>query len=123
MIRHDSDIRHGLAHIEIGAPVVQATIGEQRFSAHALSRFFEQLRSGHKEALVDFSSAFEGVIGHKEHSQLDEFGMFGRFAGRLALTESGLAIIEQQLHGESPANLQGSLRGSLTEAVGVLRSS
>lgn len=122
MIRQDSDIRHSLAHIEIGEPAVQATVSGQRFSADALSGFFDKLREGHRQALGNHSDALADIVGYEEHDELDEYGMFGQFAGRLAVRESGLAIIEKELHHATPPELQASLRDSLTGAVAVLRA-
>lgn len=116
MIHGDADIQHGLAHLEIGTPAVQATISEQRFSAAALNSFFAQLRNGHRAVLEEYDSDLADVIGTGEHRELDGYGIFGQFAGRLSLRESGLSIVESVLHHGSSPSLQSGLRTSLVEA-------
>ena len=122
MIKTDQDIRHGLAHLEIGERAVQVTIAESRFSAEALTQFFSQLRSGHRAALSEHGDQLAAVIGNTEHDELDQLGIFGQFAGRMAIKESGLAIVESALHHSQPAALQEGLRASLQSAVATLRS-
>lgn len=122
MIKTDNDIRHALAHIEIGEAAVKATTGQQRFSPNTLSQFFRTLRESHREALVNYSTKFTNVIGLQEHDELHHYGMFGQFAGRIAVRESGLATIERELHSLSPPELQTALRGSLTQAANILKN-
>ena len=122
MIQTDQDIRHGLSHLEIGEPAVQATIAANRFSAEALSRFFTDLRNGHRAALAVHNDQLGSVVGSVEHRELDHYGIFGQFAGRMAIRESGLAVVESVLHHSYPAGLQDCLRASLKNAVATLRS-
>ena len=122
MIRTDHDIQHSLAHMEIGEPAVHATITDNQFPAANLINFFRELREGHRSALSQHSNTLVDVIGNAEHNELDEFGAFGQFAGRLAVRESGLATIESVLHHGSTPVLQDALRASLTSAVQSLRS-
>ena len=121
MIRSAEAIQHGLAHLEIGEPAVYATMAGNRFSAEALASFFGALRDGHRIAFSRYET-LAGVIGDEEHNELDAFGPFGQFAGRLALHESGLVTVEKELHVATPADLQEALRGSLGGAVQRLRS-
>ena len=90
MIRNEHDIQHALAHLEIGAPAVEATMGEHRFGQLALDNFFVTLRQGHREALTEHQSSLGSVVGQEELHELDQHGIFGRFAGRMAVRESGL---------------------------------
>jgi hypothetical protein len=123
MINSPEDIKHGLANIEIGEPVVLATIGQNNFSPRALSLFFKDLRDGHRDVLCDYSASLANVIGGQEHNELDKFGNFGQFAGRLSVKESGFTVIENELHSASSPDLRASLRESLTSAVQTLRAS
>lgn len=123
MIRGDHDIQHALAHLEIGAPAVDATITQQRFGASALSNFFATLRNGHRNALASHDERLKAVVGQQEMHDLDEYGVFGQFAGRMAIRESGLVTVESTLHHNPPELLRSALQASLTNAVGVLRNS
>jgi hypothetical protein len=127
MIRSPEDIRHGLAHLEIGEIAVLATTGDQpQIPLEAVAVFFENLRQGHRKALANYDPELGKIIGDTPHEQFARFGMYGKFAGQLALIEtrevSGLAIIERKLHHATPPGLQAELRSSLTNAVKAARS-
>lgn len=123
MIRNDSDIKHALAHLEIGEPAVVATIEQRRYGALALNGFFAALRTGHREALSTYRNGLgPEVIGYDESDELDHHGNFGVFAGRMALRESGIAIVEKYLHSGTPTELKAAMQSSLVNAVGRLRS-
>ncbi len=123
MIRGDHDVQHALAHLEIGAPAIDATITQRRFRASALSYFFAALRNGHHDALASHDRGLEAIVGQQEVHDLDEYGVFGRFAGRMAISENGLAVVESTLHHDPSEQLKNALQASLTNAVGILRSS
>jgi hypothetical protein len=122
----DEAVRHGLAHLEIGSPAIQATIVEQRFVPEALSRFFVVLRGGHQEVLRQHAErmgtpSLATVISSAEHQELDGLGPYGQFAGCMALHENGLTVVESVLHEISTPALQVELQASLAAAVNELR--
>lgn len=122
MISSDSEIKHGLAHLMIGEAFITNTITNNRFPADRLDRFFAAFRDSHRAALGQFTTRAAEIIGHNEHHELDSFGPNGQFAGRIALRESGLAIVEQHLHHGAPAGLNEALTASCASAVQILRS-
>lgn len=123
MIQSGEDIKHSLAHLEIGERVVMATATDKsEFTTQALTAFFEGLRNGHRDVLDAYYPHLADEIGYEEHDELDRFGVYGYFAGSLAVRESGLALIEHELHGVNPDGLQEELRASLVQAVAALRS-
>lgn len=121
MIRSDHDIQHGLAHLGIGESAVVVTMAENRFSAEALQKFFSELRAGHAAALSQHSDQLASVIQLNEHSELDQYGIFGQFAGRMAIKETGLTIVEQILHHDDSIELKEKLSVSLRNAAELLQ--
>ena len=122
MIKNDEEIQHSLLHMEIGAGFITKTIIETGYTKRSLTDFFAQLRQGHGAALSQYDSGLAEVIGGSEHHELDHLGPFGIFAGRMAVRESGFALVEKVLHTVNDPSLQTALQGSLASAVGALRS-
>lgn len=118
----DSDLRHSLAHMEIGEPVVRATIIDDRFTAAALQNFFMTLRNGHRVTLAGYKPELATIIGQEEHHELDACGPFGKFVGRIAMNESGIIAVENALHHGDTTDIQEKLRLSLTTAAANLRA-
>lgn len=106
----------------IGRAFVSNTVGSDRFSANQLDHFFGTFRSTHRSVLNDFIDRGDEIIGSDEHHELDQFGLAGKFAGRMSLRESGLAIVESKLHGSVPDGLEVALRKSCEAAVATLRN-
>ncbi len=121
MIRTDGDIQHGLAHLMIGEAFIANTIENDRFSAAQLDQFFGTFRESHRGALGQFTTRAAEIVGYDEHHELDDFGPHGKFAGKLSLRESGLAVVETELHHAAPAGLNEALKASCATAVAVLR--
>ena len=122
MIRGDHDIQHALAHMEIGALIVDTTIVQKRFGASAVEKFFSELRNGHRSALAEHDAALGEIIGYEEEEELKTYGAFGTFAGRLAMRESGLIAVESALHHVSSNELSTAFRSSLRNAVTILKN-
>lgn len=122
MIHTDSQIQHGLHHLEIWDPVVTNTIKSDRFSVEAIAAFFNSLRSSHAEVLRSHDPALAQIIVGEEHHELGVYGPNGQFADRLSLGERGLMIIEDRLHSGAPPELTTALDDSVRNAVAVLRS-
>lgn len=122
MIQTDGDIQHGLAHLMIGEAFIANTIDNDRFPTSKLDHFFAVFRDSHRNALDQFTPQAAEIIGYDEHHELDDFGRHGKFAGRLSLRESGLAIVETELHHAAPDGLNEALKASCATAVEALRS-
>jgi len=110
-------ISHTLEHMNIAELVVTATIVENRYSPEALNGFFEALRNGHRPILANHDPALEDVIGLEEVHELDHSGPFGKFVGRMAMTESGLIAVEHSLHGKHDDALESNFANSLRTAA------
>ncbi len=121
MIQTDADIQHGLAHMMIGEAFITNTIESDRFPVQRVNQFFGVFRDSHRAALGEYTDRAAEIIGYDEHHELDMFGVHGKFAGRLSVRESGLAIIESELHHGMPAGLEEALKSSCAAAVSVLR--
>jgi hypothetical protein len=121
MIRTDGDIQHGLAHLMIGEAFIENTINTERFSNSKLNEFFDFFRTSHRNALAYFTTKAFDIIGLDEHHELDSYGSYGKFAGRLSVRESGLTIVETELHHNAPEGLNEALNASCAAAVNILR--
>lgn len=119
-MKYEGDLKHSFAHIQIGDAVVQNTTGAQveRFTQAGLTGFFDELQDSYGTIFDQHQLA--GIIT-SEHHDFDAAGAFGKFAGRLAVRESGLVIIEKRLHHEAADSLLSiSLQGALRRSVGNL---
>ena len=123
MIERDEDIQHIISgHLGIGEGIIRVTVSERRFDPAKITDFFRELRTGHRKVLSAHDDRLAAVVGIEEHSELDEFGAFGQFAGRMAMHKSGLTIVESLLHDATPPGVQQAFTDSLTSAVQYLRS-
>jgi|GEM_PF-4367326 len=122
----ESNFQHSLAHLQIGDAVITNTVGAgpQRFGERACNDFYRNLRTGYGEVLAHYALVhgiedLAHVIEDEQHNEFDEIGNFGKFAGRIALRKSGLAIVEKQLHHEKP-DISAALRDALKHSVSTL---
>lgn len=122
----ESNLQHTLAHLQIGEAVITNTVGAggQRFGERACSDFYQNLQTSYADVLTHYAhtyriEALAHIIEGEQHNEFDEIGDFGKFAGRIALRESGLAIVESQLHHERP-DISKSLRVALQHSVATL---
>ena len=98
--RNEEKVQHLLKdHMMIEPAYVENIIATPIFTGRQTDQFFESLRVGHKQVLtVNEEPRLAACIGSNEHSDFDGLGVWARFAGKMAIHESGLVTLEDSLH-------------------------